>query len=83
MLKSGVGIAMYQIIGIVLLFDLLLGKRWEWSVTLPITQKILQSWGGTVTFRDGQTLFDRGLVLEAEFEAPVMQIGRASCRERV
>ena len=64
---------MCQIIGIVLLFDLLLGKRLEWSVTLPITQKILQSWGGTVTFRDGQTLFDRGLVLEAEFEAPVMR----------
>jgi superfamily II DNA or RNA helicase len=42
-------------------------------VTLPITRKILQSWGGAVTFRDGQTLFERGLVLEAEFEASVMR----------
>lgn len=40
---------------------------------LPITQKILQNWGGAVTFRDGQTLFDRGLVLDAEFEHPVMR----------
>ncbi|MDD2240440.1 MAG: SNF2-related protein [Kiritimatiellae bacterium] len=42
-------------------------------MTLPITRKILQSWGGAVTFRDGQTLFERGLVLEAEFEASVMR----------
>lgn len=40
---------------------------------LPITQKILQDWGGAVTFRDGQTLFERGLVLDAEFDPPVMR----------
>ena len=32
---------------------------------LPITTKILQDWGGAVTFRDGKTLFERGLVLDA------------------
>jgi hypothetical protein len=29
--------------------------------------------GGAVTFRDGQTLFERGLVLDAEFDPPVMR----------
>ena len=40
---------------------------------LPITHKILQDWGGAATFRDGKALFDRGLVLEAEFEDSMMQ----------
>ena len=40
---------------------------------LPITHKILQGWGGEATFRDGKALFDRGLVLEAEFADSVMQ----------
>ena len=31
-------------------------------VKLPFTTKMLQDWGGAVTFRDGRTLFERGLV---------------------
>ena len=34
---------------------------------------MLQDWGGTVTFRDGRTLFERGLVLEASADASHMQ----------
>jgi superfamily II DNA or RNA helicase len=34
---------------------------------------MLQTWGGTVTFRDGQTLFERGLVLDATFEEPLIK----------
>ena len=40
---------------------------------LPFTYKMLQNWGGAVTFRDGLTLFERGLVLDAAFEAPLMK----------
>ncbi len=36
---------------------------------LPITHKILQDWGGAVTFRDGKTLYDRGLVQAAAYDA--------------
>ena len=36
---------------------------------LPITTKILQDWGGAVTFRDGKTLYERGLVLDATCDA--------------
>ncbi len=39
----------------------------------PITFKMLQGWGGPVTFRDGKALFDRGLVLEAAYEEPLMR----------
>ncbi|NLG36044.1 MAG: hypothetical protein GX548_11885 [Lentisphaerae bacterium] len=45
----------------------------EWFVNLPFSYKILQDWGGTVTFRDGKTLFDRGLVMDAGFEDSVMR----------
>lgn len=34
---------------------------------------MLQTWGGAVTFRDGRTLFERGLVLEASADATHMQ----------
>ena len=40
---------------------------------LPFTYKMLQGWGGAVTFRDGLTLFERGLVLDAAFEDPYMK----------
>ena len=40
---------------------------------LPFTYKMLQTWGGAVTFRDGLTLFERGLVLEAVFEDPILR----------
>ena len=40
---------------------------------LPFTYKMLQDWGGTVTFRDGRTLFERGLVLDASADASHMQ----------
>ena len=40
---------------------------------LPLTHKILLNWGGDVTFRDGVTLFERGLVQGAVYEAPVMR----------
>ncbi len=40
---------------------------------LPFTQKMLQNWGGTVTYRDGLTLFERGLVLDAAYEEPLMR----------
>jgi len=42
-------------------------------VKLPFTYKTLQGWGGHVTFRDGKTLFERGLVLDASFEEPLMK----------
>ena len=29
---------------------------------LPFTTKMLQDWGGAVTFRDGRTLFERLLL---------------------
>ncbi len=32
---------------------------------LPLTVKMLQDWGGPTTFRDGCSLFERGLVMEA------------------
>lgn len=40
---------------------------------LPFTTKMLQDWGGAVTFRDGRTLFERGLVLDAEADGEHMQ----------
>ena len=40
---------------------------------LPFTTKMLQDWGGTVTFRDGRTLFERGLVLDASADGEHMQ----------
>ncbi len=40
---------------------------------LPFTYKMLQNWGGSVTFRDGLTLFERGLVQDAAFEDPLMK----------
>ena len=40
---------------------------------LPFTSKMLQDWGGAVTFRDGLTLFERGLVLDASFAEARMQ----------
>lgn len=40
---------------------------------LPFTTKMLQNWGGAVTFRDGLTLFERGVVLEAAFEPPLLK----------
>ena len=40
---------------------------------LPFTYKMLQDWGGTVTFRDGRTLFERGLVLEASADETHIQ----------
>jgi len=42
-------------------------------VKLPFTYKMLQGWGGTVTFRDGKTLFERGLVLDAAYEEPIIK----------
>ena len=50
-------------------------RKWrrERFVKLPFTYKMLQNWGGAVTFRDGLTLFERGLVLDAAFEAPQMK----------
>ena len=45
----------------------------ERFVKLPFTYKMLQGWGGAVTFRDGLTLFERGLVLDAAFEDPYMK----------
>ncbi|HOE01284.1 MAG TPA: SNF2-related protein [Kiritimatiellia bacterium] len=32
---------------------------------LPLTVKMLQDWGGPTTFRDGRSLFERGLVMDA------------------
>ncbi|HAL92648.1 MAG TPA: hypothetical protein DCM68_06455, partial [Verrucomicrobia bacterium] len=40
---------------------------------LPFTTKMLQDWGGAATFRDGLTLFERGLVLEATCDDSHMQ----------
>ena len=40
---------------------------------LPFTHKMLQDWGGAVTFRDGLALHERGLVGDAAFEAPFMK----------
>ena len=45
----------------------------EGFVKLPFTYKMLQDWGGTVTFRDGRTLFERGLVQEASADVDRMQ----------
>ncbi len=42
-------------------------------VKLPFTYKMLQDWGGAVTFRDGRTLFERGLVLDASADADGIQ----------
>ena len=39
-------------------------------------------WGGAVTFRDGRTLFERGLVLDAEADGEHMQ-GTISDRKSV
>ena len=43
------------------------------DVKLALTQKILENWGGTVTFRDGVTLFERGLVQGAVYEPPIIR----------
>ncbi|MBP7008883.1 MAG: SNF2 helicase associated domain-containing protein [Kiritimatiellae bacterium] len=40
---------------------------------LPFTSKMLQDWGGAATFRDGLALFERGLVQEAAYEAPLIK----------
>jgi len=42
-------------------------------VKLPFTYKMLQNWCGAVTFRDGRTLFERGVVMDAAFEAPLIK----------
>jgi len=49
---------------------------------LPFTQKNLMDWAGATTFRDGQTLFERGVVQEAEIELPIIR-GSLSWGNRV
>jgi superfamily II DNA or RNA helicase len=39
-------------------------------MALPFTQKILKDWAGWKAFRDGKTLFDRGVVEKADYEHP-------------
>ncbi len=39
-------------------------------MTFPLTQKMLIDWAGPSVFRDGQILFENGLVKEAEFDPP-------------
>ena len=40
---------------------------------VPITKKLLVDWAGAQTVRDAESLVDRGLVLEAEYEAPMVR----------
>ncbi|MGE4488263.1 MAG: SNF2 helicase associated domain-containing protein [Kiritimatiellales bacterium] len=37
---------------------------------LPFTQKMLQDWAGWKAFRDGKTLFERGVVDKVEYDHP-------------
>ncbi|MFO7535631.1 MAG: SNF2-related protein [Kiritimatiellia bacterium] len=51
-------------------------------MSFPVTQKMLVDWAGPSVFRDGQILFENGLVKEAEFEPPhirgtILRAGRA------
>ncbi len=51
-------------------------------MNFPVTQKILIDWAGPSVFRDGQILFENGLVKEAEYEHPhlrgtILRAGRA------
>ncbi len=51
-------------------------------MNLPVTQKMLVDWAGQSVFRDGQILFENGLVKEAEFDPPhikgtILRAGRA------
>jgi superfamily II DNA or RNA helicase len=39
-------------------------------MALPFTQKILRDWAGWKAFRDGKTLFERGVVEKLEYEHP-------------
>ncbi len=39
-------------------------------MALPFTQKILKDWAGWKAFRDGKTLFDRGVVEKLDYEHP-------------
>ena len=41
--------------------------------TLPITQKILVDWAGPAVFRDGQTLYEKGYVLDAVYDPPYIR----------
>ena len=41
-------------------------------MALPFTQKILQDWAGWKAFRDGRTLFERGVVEKVEYNHPVV-----------
>jgi superfamily II DNA or RNA helicase len=52
------------------------------AMNLPVTQKILVDWAGQSVFRDGQILFENGLVKEAEYDHPhirgtILRAGRA------
>ncbi|MFH0879357.1 MAG: hypothetical protein V2A34_06555, partial [Lentisphaerota bacterium] len=40
---------------------------------LPFTQKKMMDWSGATAFRDGQTLFERGLVQGAEYDPPYIR----------
>ncbi len=42
-------------------------------MNFPVTQKMLVDWAGASVFRDGQILFENGLVKEAKFDPPLMQ----------
>jgi superfamily II DNA or RNA helicase len=49
---------------------------------IPITQKMLVDWAGPAIFRDGQILYQNGLVQEAQFDSPylrgvILRAGRA------
>jgi len=39
-------------------------------MALPFTHKILQDWAGWKAFRDGKTLFERGVVHKVEYDPP-------------
>lgn len=39
---------------------------------LPFTRKMIEGWGGPITFQDGCILLQRGMVLEAKFEQPII-----------
>ncbi len=55
-------------------------------MALPFTQKILQDWAGWKQFRDGKTLFERGVVEKVEYTHPVvsgeMAIGMRGLRTK-
>ncbi len=39
----------------------------------PITRKILLDWAGPHVFRDAETMFEKGLVEDAQYDHPIIE----------